>query len=116
MGVNVIQLRPSVQKNKKVSLLPNCFVFLLKMYKQKQDEIRNKKIDFLTQEATQYYYDLLETPKLAEVDIPAFIYEKQRIQYAEELASMRVLEVIKNGRINECYKARIAELRKKGRK
>ena len=65
MSANVIMLTQlkkvqHVNNCKKVSILPNLFSNLLKQYKEKQDEIKKKKINFLMQEAYRYFYDLLE--------------------------------------------------------
>lgn len=112
MSVNVIRLRTDkVEPVQKVKLLPNLFSNLLKRYREKQDEIRQKKINFLFNEAYQYFYDLLETPKIADVDLPEFIYEEQRKRIAHEKASKALLDVISDGRLNKCYSRRVKELR-----
>lgn len=112
MSVNVIRLRTErVEPIQKVKLLPNLFSNLLKQYRQKQNEIRQRKINFLFNEAYQYFYDLLETPKVADVDLPEFIYEEQRKRVAWEKASKALLDVLADGRLNECYSRRIKELK-----
>lgn len=112
MSVNVIRLRTErVEPIHKVKLLPNLFSNLLKQYRQKQNEIRQRKINFLFDEAYQYFYDLLETPKVADVDLPEFIYEEQRKRVAWEKASKALLDVLADGRLNECYSRRMKELK-----
>lgn len=112
MSVNVIRLRTErVEPVQKVKLLPNLFSNLLKQYRQKQNEIRQRKINFLFNEAYQYFYDLLETPKVADVDLPEFIYEEQRKRVAWEKASKALLDVLADGRLNECYSRRMKELK-----
>lgn len=112
MSVNVIRLRTErVEPVQKVKLLPNLFSNLLKQYRQKQNKIRQRKINFLFNEAYQYFYDLLETPKVADVDLPEFIYEEQRKRVAWEKASKALLDVLADGRLNECYSRRIKELK-----
>lgn len=112
MSVNVIRLRTErVEPVQKVKLLPNLFSNLLKQYRQKQNEIRQRKINFLFDEAYQYFYDLLETPKVADVDLPEFIYEEQRKRVAWEKASKALLDVLADGRLNECYSRRMKELK-----
>lgn len=112
MSVNVIKLRTErVEPVQKVKLLPNLFSNLLKQYRQKQNEIRQRKINFLFDEAYQYFYDLLETPKVADVDLPEFIYEEQRKRVAWEKASKALLDVLADGRLNECYSRRMKELK-----
>ena len=112
MSVNVIRLRTErVEPVQKVKLLPNLFSNLLKQYRQKQNEIRQRKINFLFDEAYQYFYDLLETPKVADIDLPEFIYEEQRKRVAWEKASKALLDVLADGRLNECYSRRMKELK-----
>ena len=76
-----------------------------------ESEIRQRKINFLFDEAYQYFYDLLETPKVADVDLPEFIYEEQRKRVAWEKASKALLDVFADGRLNECYSRRMKELK-----
>ncbi len=114
MSVNVIRLRTErVEPIQKVKLLPNLFSNLLKQYRQKQNEIRQKKIKFLFNQAYQYFYDLLETPEVADIDLPEFIYEEQRKRIAYEKASRALLDVLTDGRLNKCYSRRIKELKTK---
>lgn len=118
MSTNVIsanfkRVQP-VKKKENVRLLPNLFSGLLKQYRAKQHEIKQKKIDFLTSEAYKYFYDLLEIPKAADVDLPEFIYEQQRRELAYQYAHKALLEVITNGRLNACYSARIKEIKNRG--
>lgn len=114
MSVNVIRLQTErVEPVQKVKLLPNLFSNLLKQYRQKQNEIRQKKIKFLFNQAYQYFYDLLETPEVADIDLPEFIYEEQRKKVAYEKASRALLDVLADGRLNKCYSRRIKELKTK---
>lgn len=115
MHTNIIvfpkKISNEVQKVKNVRCIPNLFANLLNQYKKRQDEIKQKKIKFLTDEAYRFYYDLLETPKISDVDLPEFIYEEQRRRLAFEKASKAMLEVIKDNRINKCYNKRIQEIK-----
>ena len=104
----------TTKKVQNVKLLPNLFTNLLKQYKAKQNKLKQKKIDFLTKEAYRYFYDLLEIPKLADVDLPEFVYEQQRRELAYQYAHKALLEVIANGRLNACYSARIKETKNRG--
>ena len=94
----------------KTIILPHVFTKLLELYKQHQDEIRNRKIDFLRQQAFQYYYDELGEPeiKTSGVDLPEFILRKQ----AEQNAAQIMLQVIADNRVDECYRKRVKELKK----
>ena len=100
----------TTKKVQNVKLLPNLFTNLLKQYKAKQNELKQKKIDFLTKEAYRYFYDLLEFPKLSDVDLPEFIYEEQRKRIAYQKASKALIDVIAEGRLEKCYSARVKQL------
>ena len=118
MMTNVVKLpiaATKVQKVSNVRVMPNIFTVLLNLYKRKQDEIKAKKIKFLTTQAEEYYYSLLETPEIADVDLPEFIYEEQRKRLAKELASKAMLSVIIDNRVDKCYAARIKELKRRGK-
>lgn len=118
MSAEVIRLstcKPRVTKVEKVRTIPNLFKNLLEKYKQRQDEIRRKKINFLTNEAYQYFYEILYHQiefKKYEVDIPYFLKIEQCKKDAHEQASKAMLEVIEQKRVDECYKKRVAELKK----
>ena len=101
----------------KVSILPSVFTKMLELYKERQDEIKRRKIIFLTQQAYQYYYDMQEgyERKPYGIDLPEFILRKQaeknRRQFAEYNAAQVMLQVIADGRVDECYRKRIKELK-----
>jgi hypothetical protein len=118
MSTNVIsanfkRVQP-VKRNENVRLLPNLFSGLLNQYRAKQHEIKQKKIDFLTSEAYKYFYDSLEVPKVADVDLPEFVYEEKRKELAYQYTHKALLEVIANGRLNACYSARMKEIKNRG--
>ena len=103
----------------KVSILPSVFTKMLELYKERQDEIKRRKIIFLTQQAYQYYYDMQEgyERKPYGIDLPEFILhrqaEKNRRQFAEYNAAQVMLQVIADGRVDECYRKRIKEFLKR---
>lgn len=80
---------------------------LFEIYKQNQDELMRKKIDFLYKNTYKFYLDLyltgVEQKNL--VDIPAYLYRKgyTKSMIATQYAMQAMIEVIKSGRINECY-------------
>ena len=86
--------------------------------KKRQDEILRKKTNFLYREAYRYYLDLylIRTANKKCIDIPAFYYETGIVicEEARHNAEKVMLEVIKDGRVNQCYTKRIKELRKRG--
>lgn len=107
--------RKSNQKNDSISLLP-FFVTISKLweeYKRKQDELTQRKMKFLEEQAYNNLYEqylIFHTERIANsVDINPSIYaEKDARAKAKEI----VLQVAAKGRINQCYRARVKELRK----
>lgn len=102
----------------KVTILPSVFTKMLELYKERQDEIKRRKIIFLTQQAYQYYYDMQEGQerKPYGIDLPEFILRRQaeqnRRQVAEYNAAQIMLQVIADNRVDECYRKRVKELKK----
>ena len=103
-------IKQPARKEEKVMLMPNFFSNVLKKYKQKIDEIKNRKINILFDVAYKYYYDLFENQMILkvqsnyEVDIPDFIYEIAREKRAKEKASEAVMDIVKANRVGECFK------------
>lgn len=85
---------------------------ILENYKRKQDDLMKKKIEFLYHQAYQYFYDIQETKKLADIDLPYFVYDEKRKKIAKEKATETMLEVIRENRVNQCYQKRVKELRR----
>lgn len=116
MSSNVIRLssfmvQPHKNEVRKVVQMPNLFTRLVDAYKKKQDEIKQRKIEILTQAAFKHYLDLLETetkifkvPYLNEVDLPEFMYRIKRERIAKEQANKVMMDIIKNNRVDECYR------------
>ena len=110
---------PSKYKNNKVSVIPNIFTILYQSYKKRQDDIKQRKIDFLEKQAFQYFYDIQEDIIVErnsdKVELPHFIQEqeneKRRRKIAQDNASRAMLQVIEDGRVNECYSMRIKQLK-----
>ena len=88
------------------------FSNLYENHSRKQNEMMRKKIEFLYDQAFRYFYEQEEMPEIAEVDLPEFIYEKKRKDIAKTKTLQALLEVIKDGRVDECYRKRIAQLKK----
>lgn len=86
---------------------------LLEDYKRKQDELTKFKMKFLEHEAYKKFYDQLLTQYTLKlqctVDFHPSIYAKKE---AEAMAKEVVLQVAKDGRINQCYRARIEQIKK----
>ncbi len=94
-----------------------AFVFISNLwenYKRKQDELTKFKMRFLEHEAYKNFYDQLLTQYTLKlqgtVDFHPSYYAKKA---AEAKAREVVLQVAKDGRINQCYRARVNELRKR---
>lgn len=103
---------PINQIKSNISLLPNLFTNLIQAYKKHQDEIRNKKIAFLEEEAYKYFHTLYYIFESDSPEIPHFVHERQAERYAREQANKVVLEVIADNRLNECYTKRVRELKR----
>lgn len=111
---NVIKFPVYRAENQKISVLPKLFTKIYEMYQKRQDQIRQKKLAFLHKQAYQYYFELelAQRPITSDsVDIPYFIYEEQMRKLAYDKASKALLDVIKDCRVNECYTARVKQLK-----
>ncbi|MCM1266215.1 MAG: hypothetical protein NC200_08465 [Candidatus Gastranaerophilales bacterium] len=110
---------PNKESESNISVMPNVFAKLLEMYQQKQNEIRQRKINFLCEQAFQYFYDIQPVPEIrpSGVDLPYFILEsnaeKRRCEIAYNNACKAMLDVITNNKVDECYSKRIKELKKR---
>ena len=62
MSANVVKL--PIKTESKVRLFPKFFTVILEKVKAKQDELRQKKINFLLKEAYIYVYSRLELPRV----------------------------------------------------
>ena len=97
--------------------LPVC-VFISKLWeehKQKQDELTQFKMRFLEGEAFRCFYEqylIMHTTRIGNrVDFhPSFYAKKDAAAKAQEV----VLSVMKRGRIDQCYRARVKELKQMG--
>lgn len=82
-------------------------------YKREQDELASKKLNFLYQEAYKNFYEqflIMHSFRIGnDVDLHPSLYAKAD---AEVKAREVVLHVAENGRLNQCYRARVEELGK----
>ena len=85
------------------NLLPfaGLFANLINVYKQHQDEIRRRKIEFLEKQAFDYFYTLYAVFWSDSAEIPQFLQEAQAKKYAQEQSKKAVLDVIAENRLNE---------------
>ena len=99
------------------NLLPFAGLFAnpINEYKQHQDEIRRRKIEFLEKQAFDYFYTLYAVFWSDSAEIPQFLQEAQAKKYAQEQSKKAVLDVIAENRLNECYTKRVNELKKAAR-
>lgn len=83
---------------------------------KRQNDIQNRKIKFLFNEAYRYFVDKYVTDiaigKMP--DLPPFMYQtgKAICTWAKHNAQEVMLDVIKDGRVDRCYTARKRELQK----
>ena len=108
MSANVVKL--PIKTESKVRLFPKFFTVILEKVKAKQDELRQKKINFLLKEAYIYVYSRLELPRVGEFDLPSAVYEEQRKKIAYEKASQAVVDIIASGKLDKCYSQTIKKL------
>ncbi len=109
---NIIYLTRPMQppKPKKTTQFP-IWRIVLKKIQEKQNEIYNRKLQFLLNQAYQFFYDAQEPIVLSPVDIPFFMYEQQRKKYAYDEAVKALLDVVREKRVDECYRKRMKELK-----
>lgn len=81
------------------------FRLVYEKIKALKDDIYNRKVDFLYQNVYRCYYAQLAPAATDGIDIPLFIYEEQRKRRASDEAKKDVLNVIRNGKVDECYRA-----------
>ena len=75
-----------VKEQKKENFLQK----IIRTHKVKEEEKIRKQLNFLFQKTFQYYYSL--TPvRLSEVDLPEFMYERERREKAERNAFNELL-------------------------
>lgn len=103
-----------MSKLKKLPLI----VFLSNLYenyKNKQDELTKRKIEFLFDTAYKNFYEqylILHTIRIGNnVDFHPDFYA---VRSAKKAAMQVILQVIKDGKINYFYQRRIKELMKMG--
>ena len=115
---NVVKFPMCRAENQKISILPKIFTIFFELYQKRQDQIRQRKLAFLHKQAYQYYLELelAQRPITSDfVDIPHFIYEEQMKRCAYDKASRVLLEVIKDGTVNDLYTARVKQLKAAGK-
>lgn len=124
MKENLARIIPGgrIQKTKnEIKAKPLVWISnLLRQHKEDQDELTQKKIDFLVKQAYDYYLTLIinQIIENQELDFHPALYEAGIIinLKAQSLAKEAVLFVAKQGqkRINECYTKRIKQLKDSG--
>ncbi len=112
MSTKVIYLeqnQPAEKKNEPAKFPLWRVVF--ERIKEKKDELYNRKVAFLFQQAFQCFYDAQEPVILSAVDIPYFFYERRRKKIAYDKAVKALLYVIKEKRVDECYRKRMKQIK-----
>lgn len=98
----------AVLQQKKATLNPIAWVKnLYEKYKQSQDDLMKKKIDLLYKNTYKFYLDLyltgVQQNNLIDFHPAAYRLGITKSALASQLAMERMVEVIKEGRVNECY-------------
>lgn len=79
-------MRTEAKKQKKENFLQK----IIRTHKVKEEKKIRTQLNFLFQRVFQHQYDLLE-PKLSDIDLPEFMYDKERREKAERLAFSELL-------------------------
>ena len=76
-------------------------------YLKRQDDIKKKKLEELFDAVYDFYLDLYLTNTKGTVDIPEIMYRNGNslCDYALKNTSYQMMQVINEGRINQCYTA-----------
>lgn len=89
---------------------------IIRTHKQKEEKKIRKQLNFLFQQVFQFYYDL-EKPNVSDVDLPEFIYEKERRERAEKNAFNELLYRIADKKVvNKLCQKRLNQLKRQGMK
>lgn len=99
-----------------LAFFPNVFKKLIEFQQKRKNEIRQKKINFLYNEAFQYFYDLQEAKEIinpGEIGFLPFVWEKQKRKQAEWEATHAILRLIAKDLIDISYSIRIKDIKNK---
>lgn len=106
--IRLSRVQEKTREERKVINMPNLFTNLLRAYRQRQDELKQRKVNALYQAAYIYYFDYFQMKEMlrerSEIEIPEFLKTEQIKKAAQERASEEVMKVIKENRINKCFK------------
>ena len=83
--------------------------------RQKQNELLQKKIDYLFDEAYKFFLDeyLDRVAKEQIADLPPFFYTTGKVicSEARSNAEQVMIDVIRDGRVNQCYTKRLRQIK-----
>ena len=83
-------------------------------HKLKEEVKVRKQLNFLFQQVFQFYYDS-QKPKLSEVDLPEFVYDKERRGKAERRTFEELLYRVADRKVvNKLCSKRINQLKRQG--
>lgn len=95
----------------------NFIVKFIRNLKQKEEFKTRKELNFLFQQVFQYYFDAQKPIKLSEVDLPEFMYEKQRMERAERRAFKELLYRVADRKVvSKLCAKRVNQLKRQGLK
>ena len=112
MATIIYLTRPIQPKKKEKVITFPLFRLVFDKIRAIKNDIYLRKLNFLHNQAYIEFYHQFAPRESSGVDIPAFMYEEQRRKRAYDEATKALLQVVKDCRVNECYKARKEELRK----
>lgn len=79
-------MRTKTREQKKENFIQK----IIRRHRIKEEQTIRKQLNFLFQQVFQFYYDL-EKPIISDVDLPEFLYEKERREKAEKNAFNELL-------------------------
>jgi len=105
----------TIQKRVVRTKKENFIVKFFKNFRQKEETKVRKELNFLFQQVFQYYYDAQKPHKISGVDIPEFMYDKQRFEIAERRAFKALLyRVADKNVVSRLCTKRLNQLKKQG--
>lgn len=97
----------------------NFIMKFIRTQKQKEELKTKKELNFLFQQVFQFYFDTLKPTqaKESEVDLPEFMYDKQRMERAERRAFNELLYRVADKKVvSKLCRKRLNQLKKQGLK
>ena len=94
--------------------ITKLFHGLFETIKKKQDEIKQKKINYLFDISYEYYLDLHLINKENKIELPDFLYKHGSVIHPQAYRETEriMFEIINNNKVNKCYSLAIKKFGK----